>query len=326
MLSTLSAAFLCAVAQSSPTEPLDRFENLSIPALPAMAPSTNGTTKIWNGKLEILESGQALTFKQVGEVQLTVTDFTDTKPTPIPERVLVNYEVAVLGNKTLAGSHLRKTICKFGEKNVVVFDGSTIFKTPQRVSPMFLISFAFVDGTQLYQFQAITRDQDKYERMLGKLDGMTLTGKKITEWPSAAAGTFSIAGSPFSIKSPKALFPVLGEKVDESLEGQYTGAVYVPKGANYRYVLATLKESDSRTDEEILALLTRAALNVEVPKGLKLDPKTRKGQFTFDKGTVKYEAQLQFRRKGRLAAIVAASRVPTGYPFGGVELVEAKQP
>jgi hypothetical protein len=56
-----------------------------------------------------------------------------------------------------------------------------------------------------------------------------------------------------------------------------------------------------------------------------MDPKTHKGQFTYMDRSVKREAQVQFRRKGRIAAIVAASRVPSDYSFGGVELVEEPQ-
>ncbi len=324
MLLAMTAAYLLSVTQTSPQAPQQFFENLGVPTLSAMAPSTKGTAKIWTGKLEMLESNQALTFRQVGEVQVVVTDLSGIKPTLTPEQILANHEAGILGNATLAASHFRKTVCTFGEKKVVVLDGSTIFNTPQRVSPMYMISFAVVDGTQVYQFQALTLNQEKYEQLLETLDRITLSGKKVTGWPSTSAGTFSIAGSPFSVKSPKALFPVLGEKADESLESQYIGAVNVPKGANYRYVLATLKEGDSRSDDEILAMLTRAALRAEVPKGLKVESKTHKGQFTYTDKTVKFEAQIEFRRKGRIAAVVAASRVPTGYPFGGVELVEAK--
>lgn len=290
-----------------------------------MVATTKGPAKVWTGKLEMAqEVNGALTFKQVGEVQVVVTDLSAVKPAPNPDQMLANHESGILRNQALAASHFRRTECTFGGTKVVVLDGSTILNNPQRVSPMFMISFAFVDDTQVYQFQALTINQDKYEQLLKTFDQMTLSGKKITGWPTASAGTFAIAGSPFSVKAPKALFPVLGEKADSSLESQYIGAVYVPKGAQYRYVLATLKEGDSRSDDEILPVLARAALGAEVPKGLKLDAKTRRGEFTFMKGTVKYEAQVEFRRRGRVAALVGASRVPSGYPFGGVELVEAK--
>ena len=320
----MTAAYLISVTQTPPQTSMGVFENLKIPKMLGFVPSTQGTAKIWTGKLEILESNQALTFKQVGEVQVIVTDFSARKPTPITEQILANHERGLLTNTTLAASHFRKTVCTFSDKKVVVLDGSTIFNTPQKVAPMYMISFAFVEGTQLYQFQALSFNQEKYEDLLVSLDGMTLGGDKVSGWATSAAGTFSIARSPFSVKSPKALFPVLGEKDDESLGGQYIGAVNVPKGANYRYVLANLKENDSRSDAEILAVLTRIAVKAEVPQGFNIDPTTSKGQFTYMDGTVKKEAQVEFRRKGKVAAIVAASRVPTGYPFGGVELVEAK--
>jgi hypothetical protein len=326
MLAALSAAYLFAGAQTTPQTSMGVFENLKLPRLLGLIPSTQGPAKVWTGKLESLRSDQALAFQQVGEVQVTVTDFSSIKPTPTPDQILANYERSLLGNKMLAGAHFRKTHCTFGDKKVIVFDGTAVIATPERVSPMNVIAFAFIDSTQLYQFQALTLRQEKYEELLATLDGMELSGKKVTGWPSTTAGTFSIAGSPFSVKAPNALFPVLGEPIDESLESQYIGAVYVPKGAHYRYVLARLKEGDSRGDDEILAILTRAAISVEVPKGFKVDSKTRKGQFTFKRGPVNCEAEVEFRRKGNLAAVVAASRVPYGAPFGGVELVEAKQP
>lgn len=322
LIQTLALCF--CVSPPAQQAALQVCEKLALP-LGVMTATTKGPQKIWTGKLEVfVDSAKDLTFRQVGETTVVVTDFSAVKPAPSPDQILANHENGILGNKNFVASHLRKTVCTFGETKVVVLDGSTILNTPQRVSPMFIISFAVVENTQVYQFQALTNDQDKYERLLKDFNQITFGGKQITGWPTASAGTFSIVGSPFSVKAPKALYPVLGEKADASLANQYIGAVYVPQGAKYRYVLATLKEDDNRSDEEILQVLARAALETEAPKGLKLDPKTHKGAFAFMKGTVKYEAQVEFRRKGRVAALVGASRVQSGYPFGGVEMVEAK--
>ena len=332
MLSALTFALIAHPISQPSGRPQGTYEKLDLPGFSGMVPSEKGKSKVWTGKVEMLDpnqvstykAGDKLDFKQVGDVQVAVTDFSGANPMPTSEQILRNHELGTFRNPRFAGAHLRKTVCNFGETKVLCLDGSLVFNSPQRVIQAYLITFAFVDGTKIYQFQAITWNQAKYENLLVVLDGMKFGGTKVSGWITSTAGTFSIDGSPFSIKSPKALFPVLGEKADETLAGQYIGAVNVPQGNNYRYVLASLKENDTRTDAEILAVLARIAINADVPQGFKLDPKSSKGQFGFMDGTVKKQAGVEFRRKGRIAVIVAAARVPTGYPFGGVELVESK--
>jgi hypothetical protein len=231
MFSALSAAYLLAVSQTTPQTPMGVFENLKLPRMLGLIPSTQGPAKTWTGKLEMLVPNETLALKQVGEIQVITTDLSSSNPAPKSEQILATYRGAIFGSQTLAGSHLRVTPCKFGETNMIVLDGSSVLVTPDRVSPIYMIAFAFLDGTTAYQVQAFSLQPEKYEELLKAFENITLRDVKVSGWPTSFAGTFSTGFSPFSVKAPKALFPVLGEKVDESLEGQFIGAVNVPRGS-----------------------------------------------------------------------------------------------